>query len=280
MKKFACRYAVVQFVPYVETEEFANVGVVMICPETGFFDFKLQTRRWGRITAFFDELPSAVYRRALKVLQDELVRIKEMAELARGAQSQREIFEALVHPREAIVRFGQERVLLTDDPLAELDRQFEHYVERTFATPEYVEKKIEKRLKALLDQVTSPQCAFKPERIGNDDYYANFPLVQKLDGVAQKIIKPFNLSHDEPVSIYDHGEMWLAKVRRLRNQGLLPDKILFAVAVPPEVDVRRRVAADEICRELRQLNVAPVNQDAETQITQWAVAPSSELFVH
>ena len=42
MNKFAYRYAIVQFQPYSETGEFANVGVVLVCPETGFFDFKLQ----------------------------------------------------------------------------------------------------------------------------------------------------------------------------------------------------------------------------------------------
>jgi hypothetical protein len=60
MKKFACRYAVVQFVPYSETGEFANVGVVLICPETGYFGFQLQTRKYARVTAFFDELKSPV----------------------------------------------------------------------------------------------------------------------------------------------------------------------------------------------------------------------------
>ncbi len=43
MKLVACRYAVVQFAPYRETGEFANAGVVLMCPETGHFDFKLQT---------------------------------------------------------------------------------------------------------------------------------------------------------------------------------------------------------------------------------------------
>jgi hypothetical protein len=273
MKKFACRYAVVQFVPYVETEEFANVGVVLICPETGFFDFKLQTRRWGRVTAFFDELPSNVYRRALRVFQDELARIKVVTEQMRMPQTQREMFQALIHPREAIVRFGHERVVLTEDPTTELQRQYEHYVERSFATPEYVEATIGKRLKVLLDKVTPPQQPFRPERIGNEDYYANFPLVQKMDGIAQKIIKPFNLGHDEPVSIYDHGEMWLAKIKRLRNNGLLPEQILFAVAVPDQEAIRRRAAADEICRELTALGVFSVNQDADAQITNWALDP-------
>ena len=52
MKKYACQYAIVRFLPYLETGEFANVGIVMLCPDAGFFDFKL-LRHVRRITAFF-----------------------------------------------------------------------------------------------------------------------------------------------------------------------------------------------------------------------------------
>lgn len=36
MKKFACQYAIDRFLPYMETGEFANVGIVMLCPDAGF----------------------------------------------------------------------------------------------------------------------------------------------------------------------------------------------------------------------------------------------------
>lgn len=32
MNKLACQYAVVRFLPYAETGEFANVGVALACP--------------------------------------------------------------------------------------------------------------------------------------------------------------------------------------------------------------------------------------------------------
>ena len=73
MKKLACRYAVVQFVPYSETGEFVNAGVVLVCPQTGYFDFRLQTRKYARVTAFFDELAPKVYLTAIKVIQGESV---------------------------------------------------------------------------------------------------------------------------------------------------------------------------------------------------------------
>ena len=64
---------------------------------------------------------------------------------------------------------------------------------------------------------------FAPHRVGDDAFYANFPLVQQQGGVLTKIIKPFRLNQDEPVDIYEHGDAWLKKIERLRNRNLLPD---------------------------------------------------------
>lgn len=275
MKKFACRYAIVQFLPYSETGEFANAGVVLACPETGFFDFKLQIRKHGRVTAFFDELAPDVYRTALKMMTGELVRVQDIAkampDTSGRADQIRNLFTALTHPREAIVRFGQARPILTDDPAAELVRLFDHYVDRSFATPEYVELTITKRLQALLNGLTLP-APFKAERIGDDQIHANFPLVQRRDDQVSKIIKPFNLAQSEANSIFDHGDVWLQKIRRMRKRDLLPQDVLFAVAAPPEVDTKRFDAYREICAELQHEHVLVVEQSAEARIAEFASA--------
>ena len=56
MNKVACQYALLRFRPFVETGEFANVGVVLLAPEARFFGFRL-LKRYGRITQFFHQLP-------------------------------------------------------------------------------------------------------------------------------------------------------------------------------------------------------------------------------
>ena len=273
MKNFACRYAIVQFVPYTETGEFANVGVVIACPETGYFDFKLQTRRYARITAFFDELNADVYRMALKSIQTELERIQRLiADLPatpKRADEIRNVLTALTHPREAMIRFNQVRPILTQEPVAQLIELFDHYVDHAFATPEYVEQTINKRIQNLLEGLALP-APFKSERIGDDQIHANFPLVQRMDGELTKIIKPFNLAQDEPNRIFDHGDAWLQKIRRLRRRNLLPRDVLFAVAAPPESDVKRFGAYKEICVELKQENVQLAEQLQMTEIELFA----------
>ena len=275
MNKFACRYAVLQFVPYVETGEFANVGVVLACPQSGYFGFRLQARKHKRVTDFFDELPKQVYQRSVNIMLGELKRTADEAEkIARFATSDRaeylrQLFEALVHPRETLMRFSQPRVVLSDDPAAEVAKQFDHYVDRAFVTPEYVEQGIEKRLKVLLDGLELRQ-PFRADRVGDDEVYARFPLVQKRGGEVAKIIKPFNLSQAETMGIYDHGAVWLDKVRRLRDRNLLPADVMFAVAGPPESDTKRFAAFLEICKSLEAQDVVPVDANKTDQIADFA----------
>lgn len=141
MTLVACRYAVVQFAPYRETGEFANAGVVLLCPTTGYFGYRLQTQRTQRIADFFDELPPEVYVRAIRAIGAELESVsQEIASTPPSAGRSdvlRHIFDRLTHPREAMVRFGTPRAVMTANPAAELAQQFSHCVERSFIAPEY-----------------------------------------------------------------------------------------------------------------------------------------------
>ncbi|SER00145.1 DUF3037 domain-containing protein [Giesbergeria anulus] len=139
---------------------------------------------------------------------------------------------ALTHPREAIVRFGVVRPILTPDPATQLDQLFSHYVDRVFATHE----------------------------------------VQRLHGQVAKVIKPFNLAQNEANAIYVHGDAWLQKVRRLRQRQLLPHDVLFAVEAPPPADAQRFAAYQEISGELQEQGVQLVQKDQESTILAFAAA--------
>jgi hypothetical protein len=148
MSLFACRYAVVQFLPYAETGEFANVGIALLCPETAYFGFRLQnTRRTKRITQFFDRLDRTVFSRAMALFQEELQRVEQYLRdeifPARNADAARQAFIALTHPREAIIRFAPVRAVMTAAPEQELAALFNRYVEHDFATLEHREDVLE-----------------------------------------------------------------------------------------------------------------------------------------
>ena len=59
--KTACHYAIVRFMPFVETEEFANVGVVLFAPQDRYFGFRLLGNRTSRITNFFEQMEVATH---------------------------------------------------------------------------------------------------------------------------------------------------------------------------------------------------------------------------
>jgi Protein of unknown function (DUF3037) len=266
MKKYACQYAIVRFLPYLETGEFANVGIVMSCPDAGFFDFKLLTRI-RRITAFFEELDAGIYRRARGDFQQELHRIRNWLNPKQGeaknAESARHLFAELTRPREVMMRFEGVRVVLADDPAQQLEDLFGHYVERNFATKAYQEQLLDKTVrKVLVDANLNKQ--YQAETVGNtDSYHAKFPFVHHEGGRAIKAIKPLHLAQADPAQIYDHGWAWLGKVQKLRALRVLPERVLFPVQGPTETDGERFEIFQDITEKLAANDVQVV---ATTQI--------------
>ena len=274
MKLLACRYAVVQFLPYAETGEFANVGVVLLCPETGYFGFRLQTaRRTKRITGFFERLDRAVYARALDLFQQELVRVKAHFDSeATGTQGDtaRQLFTALTHPREAIVRFAPVRAIMTAAPEKEVEALFGRYVEHDFATPEHREEVLEKRIGQLLRGLPLAK-PFQAHTLGNDETRARFPFVLIDNDQPIKAIKPLFLAQDEPHKIFEHADFWLPKMRRLLARGLLPEATLISTEAPPEDDSKRFKAFVEVRDELVELNLLNVAAHDTSAISRFAL---------
>ena len=144
----AARYSIIRFLPYAETEEFANVGVVMFAPTARYFDFRL-SNKWRRIGAFFDTLDRRVFGEGVRAFQEELARTRDMVGHSAdgGATGQglgQRVFEDLVRPREALFRFSTVRAVMTDAPEAKLAALFDRYILHDFATSEYHEALIER----------------------------------------------------------------------------------------------------------------------------------------
>lgn len=257
MNRLACQYAIIRFLPYAETGEFANVGVLLACPATGYLDARLMpTKRTGRITAFFDQLDKRVYREALNYLDEELERIRELirerANIGPGFVQQ--TFSGLARPREALLRFDETRVVMADDPEATLDKLFARFVERDFVSKHYHDKILERDVREVLTQARLREY-FSAGTIGTDDLHIQVPFVHLRNGRPILAIKPLDLAKDEPNQVYDHGGHWVDRIRRLKKHGLLPDETLFAVQQPATDDTTIGKAANEIVAELREQGI-------------------------
>jgi len=264
-----CHYAIVRFLPFVETGEFANVGVVLFAPLARKFTYKLLTRRVARITAFFEKLEAPYVRAAIRHFEDELNRIDQLFKQAGTDRRIRQldvaacmaIWNGLLGPTETMLRFGESRVIMAADPQAKMRELFDFYVERNFVTREYQEQALDRTVRRLLYSADLGS-RFGPQVIGNDDYHARFPFVETTSEGPVKVIKPLHLTHADAARIIDHGGQWVVRVKALRNRGLLPPEVLFAVdGSDVDLNTPRGRARREVIDELSQLvDVAPLNE--------------------
>ncbi|QDS15756.1 DUF3037 domain-containing protein [Xanthomonas arboricola] len=244
-----CQYSIIQFMPYPETGEFVNVGVVLACPQMRYLSARLApVRKTKRVTDFFDGLEARVYREALRYIASDLTRFS--AAVIHGQMRAERAFGEVTRPREALIRYGATRTIMSNvHPDDTLQKLYDRFVERDFATKEYHETTMRQRLDDLLAGADL-RGYFTETTVGDESYPVKFPFVSVTPEAPQVVIKPLNLTQDEPYKIFEHGNAWIGRVLRLRKHGQLPETVLFAIDEAGEGDKRMRAAA-EVTADLR-----------------------------
>lgn len=276
MKKTPCLYSIVRFTPFVETGEFANVGIVMMAPEQRCFEFKLMIQRHARVTRFFEQIEARVFRSTMRNLREELARAGGV--LRRHGFDRRfkvndvdfakRLFAEIVRPRETVIKFSEPRAILADDVKETLDELYGHYVERTFVTREYQETVLERGMRKWLYQARIAD-RFERVEVGDEEYHVTFPFVEQRANRPVKAIKPLHLGHDQPTKIIEHGGQWLLRIHQLRKRWQLPDTVLFAVQGPTDDGPKGR-AYNEIVDGLRDTGVTVLPYVDKEQILAFA----------
>lgn len=123
-----CHYAIARFSPFIETGEFANVGVVMLAPDARYFGFKLLDNQFTRLTDFFGGPEIKVIKGAMNGLRDELERLSALMN-APGIDHRATLWSELIKPRETMLRFSPPRIALTDNCQNKLLELYNYYVE-------------------------------------------------------------------------------------------------------------------------------------------------------
>ena len=257
MKQAFYEYAILRFSPYIETDEFANAGIVMMGENPNYFGFKFEYSRYKRMTHFFRDLEPALFKDSVKNLNDEMQRVSNMLvdDAGHTPNFYNEMFQEIVRPRETILRFSNTRAAITDNPNTLLNDLFSRYVEHDFATKQYQERLLEKGVRELLTQANVINN-FKQDKVGDQAYSANFPFVSHKQTSVNKVIKPLHLGHDKSTEIYNHGEAWLMKIKRLINkQHLQPKQVLLSLSPPEGEQNIRQEAYQEIKVALQNTGV-------------------------
>lgn len=237
----------------------------------GYLDFRLETRRLGRVTGFFDSVEATTIRGVLKSYSTELKRIKDLAGHTGDGQSRFELelndnadhlFRALTKDREGIIRFSEVRFAMTDSPKAKLDELFDYYVRRNFAGSVYREGLLEKQVRGLL-KLREIGRNFKPMTFSDGLYSTKFPFVEIVEDKPLKVLKPIYLGQDEPTRILDHGNKWLFTINRLKD--MLPPDVVVAVEGPSNSGQRRQAFKEAIAL-FRDSNITVVDAGNENEL--------------
>lgn len=247
------RYSVIRFMPFTETQEFANVGVVLHAPNDGKVFFKLANKRFGRISDFFDDLDGKLYSNAIEMFTSELQRIKDYAYGIRGRELTT-FMDEVTRQKEGFLTYSETAALLTNKPFEDvLDDLYKQYVGRNFNTKEHRESLILKNVKMHLDKVS--QYKFTKRKL--DVSYMSFelPLVAKND-YKIKAVKPLSFYQDSPLKLIDHGEFWISRVKHLLNSNVIKKTdFLFVVDKPKFKSMKLHDAFSSLSDEMTSLGV-------------------------
>lgn len=107
------QYAIVRFLPFAETGEFANAGIVLCAPDAGVFAFQLIATPSERVRQFFLQLDNALLPNTIELLTNELTQIQRLAEQQSSTQLLA-TFQELIRPREQLIRYSGLRSIYTE----------------------------------------------------------------------------------------------------------------------------------------------------------------------
>lgn len=262
MNQQICKYSIIRFQPYPETEEFANIGIVLYATTSKRLEFRvLDNKNYGRITHFFDDLCKEAFVETKKIIVAELERIQY--------QRDDSLYNELIRPREDIIRFSENRVLFSTDPAETVDKLFEHYVHRSFLkTPNY-EDNMKRQVRDLLSRYDLSD-KYKDAHVGSmDKYEVHFPFVHQAE--KQAVIKPLHFKYEKPSQLINHGISWLGKIQQLERFGFIaPDDVLFAYNAPDENQETLLAAFNSIKEQIEGEGILMIDIHQHDEIIQFA----------
>lgn len=247
------RYSVIRFMPFAEIQEFANVGVVVHVPHTGNLLFKLASKRFTRVSQFFDDLDGQLYSNAIEMFTAELQRVQVFSQGMRGKELA-DFMDEVTRQREGFLTFSETAAFLTNKSLElVLHELFEQYVGRSFNTKEHRETLLVKKIKDQLDRVTEHK--FRKIKLNANYISFELPLVAN-DSFTTKAIKPLSFHHDKPLKLIDHGEFWISRVKHLLSSNTLhANNFLFAIDRPEYKDKNLDAAFKSLFDDMTSLGV-------------------------
>lgn len=255
-------YAVVRFMPFAETQEFANVGIVLWASSPNIVLTKLAPAPFTRINNFFEDLDGNLYKKARHFMVMELERIKNYAMHSEGKQLDA-IMHELTRHREGVMTFSETGALLAEHPETVLNQLYRTFIGRDL--PANKEQRERIMVKELRSRLNSFPLQYKEKSLDTGFGQIKVPLVAEI-GNCLRAIKPMAFNQAKPIDIADHGDKWISRVRHaLDAKTIEPDDFLFTIEPPKSKKEDVLMAYESVQKGMRRLgvNVIPYQSTAE-----------------
>lgn len=270
-------YAVVQFMPFSETREFANIGIVLIHPSTGRFSFKIAPQSFKRVIQFFDDLDEIVYKRSIKLIQDELEDIRYfIIDNKIKNKPLEEFFLRFTDVKESVVHYSEISRIAAASAEEALAMLYQRFVGRDFLKKEYREQQMAKALKSRLDKEITAKFGVKEFVV--DIFKINMPLVHEHQS-NRCIIKPLAFHQRSTIQAKEHGESWLNRMNILiENEIIEREQALFTIEKPASDSADLLKVHDLIVNKVDKLGINYLDFEDEEPIVAFAKRHVSNTF--
>lgn len=266
----AMRFAVIRFMPHVQTREFANIGIIATCPKTAYFDYKIETR-YQRLSHFFQHFNADIYRTSIAGYSQMLSNIKNNLHHA-SPDEYRALLDRLTVPLETIIQTSQVYASMCHNEADELNRLFHYYVYHNFAK-EQPETIFTRQIADIIKSLPT-NYPFREMKLGNDEYHVNLPLVQSPNNhQISKIIKPIYLGQKDPAEMYQKADKWIARFKRLKSFDFIQreTKIMLPYQPPECSDDKQSNALKHIIQDLQQQGICTAHHQEIKIIQEFVV---------
>ncbi|WP_032093137.1 DUF3037 domain-containing protein [Necropsobacter rosorum] len=226
-------YSFVRFLPFFESGEFVNIGLLMCEPGAKTLTYRLVKKNDVRVNHFFRQ--SKIFYDVQPVINEQLKYIvaKIAAEPFKTSDEMINFFYHYTEQKDGLFQFSNAAVGLVEDPAIKFDELYEKFIRGACVPTESQETHIIREYKRLFKEQNNQLLAqYKEHLVQGDTAKFKFPLALQHAETKEilKGIKPLAFDQTETAGMIEHCDNWVAKINRASEEGLLKrDNILFAL---------------------------------------------------
>lgn len=266
----AYKYCIIRFVPFIEVEEFANVGVIIKYGDNEF-KYRLNTHNLSRVLDFFSIKRDSI----VEFLRGFETELNYWTGYFQGNDRPIDhILESLSVPKSNLIQCSSIRFGVTELSANELEEMlYQKFVQPTPAQKRTREEELVKHVRTVLKELPEGKL-FSKKYVGDNKHFTtSFPFVRFMDSRCD-LIRPLDLGFDNPTKIIEHADMLAAKVRRVKESIKDMDvKVLIPYDLGNYGNLSNAVISNQK-QVLEELNEIP-----SISLTKWNDAGSIKEFV-